>query len=213
MGTPRLKITHKRVKKQTVQNDIVDGLGRSKMIAGQLQPILVDQHGNVVDGNHRLSVDPDWKFEKLDWVKTDKDRRVVKLHANYRRTVSHDELTADFIALAESLLRERIIDDLKDAASSVAKLVPYSERYVRKLLPSKYKRKEFSNINDTAQPTHLMTSKQEEEFISNSENASDYNSPSGKVLAKGILPVEWFNLAGSRCIVNWDEKKIWALPK
>jgi len=36
----------------------------------------------------------------------------------------------------------------------VAKLVPYTARYVRKLLPSKYKHAERSNINDAKLVPH-----------------------------------------------------------
>ena len=172
---------------------------------------MLDRFGNVVDGLHRSRTDPKWKAEKLDWVKTDKDRVLVKLHANYRRSISKEELSREFIKLADILVRENKIEDPRDAASAIAKLVPYTERYVREILPPQYKHTEYSHVKEEFIPPD--TARQEEEFISQSESASTYNPPSGRVLAQGILPVEWFTIGGSRCLVNWEERKIWAMPK
>ena len=210
MSRPRYKVVHRKAARVVLEPDVVENLKASEQLAGQLQPVLRDRYGNIIDGNHRLTVNPNWRTEKLEWVKNEKDRIIAKIHANYRRTVSKEELRKEFVRLADMLLRENRIDDLRNAPSAIAKLVPYSERYVRELLPLKYKHTEYSHVKEEQVPP---TSRQEEEFISKSEQASTYRPPSGRLLVQGILPVEWFTLSGARCLVNWEQKKIWALPK
>jgi hypothetical protein len=60
---------------------------------GQLYPILLDAHGNIIDGFHRRAADPNWKSIKLEWVKTPIDLLKVRLHANWmRRSVDRAEI-------------------------------------------------------------------------------------------------------------------------
>ena len=208
----RQKLVVKKYRKPNLDLTAVEGLGKSEENVGQLQPVLVDKSGNIIDGMHRITVDPKWKVERLDWVKTEKDRVLVKLHANYRRQVSKKELSKDFVDIAQFLLREGEIKDPRDAASAVAKLVPYSERYVRELLPTKFKHMEFKNCREEQIPPILpskLDGKEEEAIISNEKT---YIPVNGRILAQNILPKEWFTVANRRCFVDWELKKIWVLP-
>ena len=59
-------------------------LKKSKEI-GQLYPVLVDAHGNIIDGEHRLEEDPNWRKEKLDYIDTEEKLLVAKCAANWNR--------------------------------------------------------------------------------------------------------------------------------
>ena len=59
---------------------------------GQLYPVLVDSEGNVIDGFHRLEVDPHWRREKLPEIDTEEKLLVARCVANWnRRQVSREE--------------------------------------------------------------------------------------------------------------------------
>ncbi|MEM2703937.1 MAG: hypothetical protein QXR45_12340 [Candidatus Bathyarchaeia archaeon] len=59
---------------------------------GRLYPVLLDRHGNVVDGLHRLEADPNWPKVRLDHVESDEQRLVARLIDNVcRRSVSAEE--------------------------------------------------------------------------------------------------------------------------
>lgn len=59
---------------------------------GQLYPVLVDAEGNVIDGFHRLEVDPNWRKEKLSEIDTEEKLLVARCVANWhRRQVSKEE--------------------------------------------------------------------------------------------------------------------------
>ena len=40
---------------------------------GQLYPILVDKYGRIIDGEHRHKAHKDWRVEKLEYIKSEKD--------------------------------------------------------------------------------------------------------------------------------------------
>ena len=117
-------------------------LKRSKEIVGHLYPVLLDAHGNVIDGLHRLEVDPNWPKQKLGWVKTDKDRELVRAHANLmRRHVELEERKRQFESLARLMAEAGV--KKKEIAAEMARIVPFSDRYVRMLLPDEFKAKEM----------------------------------------------------------------------
>lgn len=49
---------------------------------GQLYPILVDYHGNIIDGEHRFGVDKKWRRMRLEHIRTEKDRLVARIVSN-----------------------------------------------------------------------------------------------------------------------------------
>jgi len=53
------------------------GLEKSEKKIGQLYPILRDAEGKVIDGWHRLDVNPQWKSITLEDVKTEEDRLII----------------------------------------------------------------------------------------------------------------------------------------
>ena len=71
---------------------ILSDLKVSANRVGKLYPILLDKQGNVLDGSHRLKVDPNWPKMKLDHIDTEEKRLIVKLVGNVcRRSVSSRE--------------------------------------------------------------------------------------------------------------------------
>jgi len=66
-------------------------LKRSEKI-GQLYPVLIDSAGNVIDGLHRLEVDPDWRKEKLTQINTEEKFLIARCVANWnRRQITRQE--------------------------------------------------------------------------------------------------------------------------
>lgn len=102
-------------------------------------PVILDFQGNVIDGRHRLESDPDWPTQKLDWVKTEHDRVLVRHVLNCaRRSVSVAERQEEMKSLAESMKKEGV--ELGEIIPRIAELTPFTYRYVAMLLPDEFKR-------------------------------------------------------------------------
>ena len=113
-------------------------LKSSSKRVGQLYPILVDYYGNIIDGKHRFSVDKKWKRERLEHVKTEKDRLVARIISNnLRRTVSSNEKRELLDRLGEILLSEGI--EHGKIAYKIAEETSMSYQWVMKYLPDRFK--------------------------------------------------------------------------
>jgi len=110
---------------------------------GALYPVLVDANGNVIDGFHRIKVDPNWEKRKLDWVKTDADRIKIGIVANFdRREITTEEIRDKLGQLAELTGWD---------ANRLAEELNRSYTWVMKYLPQKYKRK-YETLRDNSTP-------------------------------------------------------------
>jgi hypothetical protein len=49
---------------------------------GQRYPILVDHHGNIIDGEHSYGADEGWRTIRLDHIRTEKDRLIARIISN-----------------------------------------------------------------------------------------------------------------------------------
>ena len=79
--------------------ELIMGLRFSGERVGQLYPVLLDKHGNVVDGLHRLKADPNWP----------KIRLVARLIANVcRRNVPAEEKSRMLEELGELYVKEGV---------------------------------------------------------------------------------------------------------
>lgn len=59
---------------------------------GQLYPVLVDKHGNVIDGFHRLEADPNWEKKRLEEIDTEEKLLIARTVSNWhRRQVPREE--------------------------------------------------------------------------------------------------------------------------
>lgn len=109
--------------------------------------------GRVVDGKHRLEVNPNWKVEKHDEIKTDRDLWLTRLHLNDARRNAHEarkEKIEGIAGLAEYYEKQgltvfgsktvhggghqnEILDAvIKDLAGAI------SENFIRVNIPDKY---------------------------------------------------------------------------
>jgi len=105
---------------------------------GQLYPILIDYHGNIIDGEHRFSVDEKWMRVKLQHIKTEKDRLVARIVSNnVRRHVSGKEKRELLGKLGEIHFREGI--EPGKIAYEIAYETGMSYQWVMKYLPHNFK--------------------------------------------------------------------------
>jgi len=105
---------------------------------GQLYPILVDFHGNIIDGEHRFGADENWRRVKLEHIKTEKDRLVARIVSNNaRRSVSSLEKKELLGSLGEIYFREGI--EPGKIAYEIAEETGMSYQWVMKYLPYRYK--------------------------------------------------------------------------
>lgn len=114
-------------------------LRKSKRSVRELYPVLRDAHGNVIDGFHRLEIDPTWHDEILDWIRTPTQLALARIIANtHRRTVSREERAEQIAELARALMEHDGVPKT-EIVQTIAELTTFSERYVRELLPDEYK--------------------------------------------------------------------------
>jgi hypothetical protein len=121
------------------EDELLLTLRKLREFVGELYPVLVDEEGNIIDGWHRVKVNPNW-HRKTVKCKDMSDKAIVWLAAHARRDVSPKELSVKMIHVAEKLLTEGV--PREQIVAKIAEITGYSERHVRRLLPAKYKAKE-----------------------------------------------------------------------
>jgi hypothetical protein len=85
-------VSHSIDDKGAIEKVIVSDLRRSASIVGRLYPVLLDKHGIVIDGKHRLKADPSWFKVKVQDVGSEEERLLARLVSNVcRRNVSAQE--------------------------------------------------------------------------------------------------------------------------
>lgn len=123
---------------ETSQEEVIEGLRKSKQRLRPLYPTLIEKGTmNILDGKGRKQADPTWPEQEVE-IKDPKDRVLIPLHANYRRQVPRKETQTYLLTLADMFEQEGI--PIQGIASKIAELTPFTEQYVRRLLPAKYKK-------------------------------------------------------------------------
>lgn len=117
--------------------EIVEQLKRSKEQQGYLEKVKKDQHGNILSGRHRKEADADWPEEVVE-VKDELDRELKIIHYNIQRRPTKEETARRLLKVAKFLEAKGI--SKSEVLPNLAKIVPYTERWVRELLPDEYKR-------------------------------------------------------------------------
>lgn len=114
----------------SAEYDIKDSLPR----VGYLYPILKDAYGNVIDGVHRLQLDPKWPVKKLDHITDPVQLAIARLVANVcRRDVPAEEKT--------EWLRQ-IASMTGWSPKEIAEHLPVTYDWVIKYFPQELKNKE-----------------------------------------------------------------------
>jgi hypothetical protein len=119
----------------------------SQKIIGQLYPVLKSKDGQIIDGFHRLAVDPNWKSLILEDVDNEEKLLVARAVSNWhRRQVSREEKSEWINGLAElyqkqglsaaKLVCGKIINEIKQKIIDVTGL---SDQTIRVLLQDKFK--------------------------------------------------------------------------
>ena len=139
--------------------DIIEWLRRSKNALGQIYPILVKKGSvfEIIDGKHRSQADPTWRRVEIeppkDWPFSEKAYYIaVRIVANYRRRVSRKERQTEFLMLANQLEEEGV--PREKIVSAISSITGFTSRWIRKLLPSKYKMTEKTHKKDEKLISH-----------------------------------------------------------
>ena len=184
-----------------VHNDIHDRLNRhapadydlaeSKRRVRELYPVLVDAHGNIVDGFHRLEADPGWERRTLEHIRTPAQLWLARVVANtHRRAVSREERVEQVTSLAEALVDEGV--PRAKVVSAIAELTTFSERYIRGLLPDEYKMMskarfaEPSSADEDEDPIPADTAPRPHDFADHGATATEDEPPRGRDGEEGV---------------------------
>jgi len=118
------------------KGEYLERLRRLREEVGELYPLIVDQDGNIIDGQHRREAFPMWHRTTVE-VEDETQRALVWLAAHERRKVKRKERSSRIITLASGLMEKGV--PRGEIASKIAELLGYSERHILRFLPSKYK--------------------------------------------------------------------------
>jgi len=111
---------------------------RAHKCAGRLYPVLLDRHGNVIDGMHRLVADEKWPKITLENVETEEQRLIARLVSNIcRRHVPAMEKKEILERLGEIYQKEGVKHG--EIAYKIAEETGMSYTWVMKYLPEKFK--------------------------------------------------------------------------
>jgi len=119
-------------------------LKKSRRIIGELAPIIIDSDGEILAGTYRKEAG--WlRTYQVDTVALAKKwevprtvaKEMIKQSSNVQRIVPKKETQASLLKMAEAFETQGI--PIERIATEVTKRVPFTDRYVRELLPDKYK--------------------------------------------------------------------------
>jgi len=114
-------------------------LTESRRSVRELYPVLLDAHGNVIDGFHRLRAAPGWRTETLEHIRTPTQLVLARIIANtHRRSVSREEREEQINELARCLLEGENLPR-EELISTIAELTTFSDDYIRRLTSDDYK--------------------------------------------------------------------------
>lgn len=113
-----------------------ESLQKSVTVVGELYPVIENQNGKVLEGNHRIESNDKW-HRKTVTTKNRAEEILVRMHAHHRRRVPREETQALLLELATELEKEGTPKET--VTTELYKLAPYSEGYIRELIPEKFK--------------------------------------------------------------------------
>ncbi len=134
---------------EEIEQEIIEQLIKSKGILGELNEVVYDSDGEILSGRHRIKAG--WEKERvIDTEATAKKlnlprklvKEMFKMHFNVQRRPSKEETQRRMLLMAEELVSAGVPKE--NVASELAKWVPYSDRYIRELLPDEYKHEEMA---------------------------------------------------------------------
>jgi hypothetical protein len=91
------------------ERKIISDLKLSASVIGKLYPVLVDKHGRVIDGKHRLKADPNWFRVEVPGVESEEHLLILRLVSNVcRRNVPSSEKTEMLDELGQIYLEQGV---------------------------------------------------------------------------------------------------------
>ena len=184
-------------------------LERSLKQLGQIYSVIIDSDGEVLAGRHRLkagatkkvTIDTQKIAERLG-ISRKMAKLMIILHSNVQRRVSKEETRELILEMARELEAQGVPKE-KIAAELYKKYVPYSERYIRELLPDEYKQVEKRNISDIQNISKTTHAELVPHSQMSNENLTDVNDDEfsmEEVSVEGITEEQF------RAIVELREK-------
>ena len=120
------------------EEEFIEFLRKSREQIGELEPVIMTEDGRIIDGRHRLAAHPGWR--KVIVKKSPKEALKERIHRTLKSRVTRKERKAQILEYALYLEEEGVKPE--KMVSALAKELPFSEDYLRKLPPAKYKNKE-----------------------------------------------------------------------
>lgn len=127
-------------------------LKKSKSI-GELYPVLKDARGKIIDGNHRLEADPNWKTQIVPEIDTDEKLVIARMIANWQRRQVTPQEKAEWInALAEIYQKQgyKSLITSNEIVRKIVEVTGLSQPTVNAFLDDKYK--VFTDKNRVRKP-------------------------------------------------------------
>jgi len=120
------------------EEDIVTYLKFSGERAGRLYPVLLDRHGNIIDGMHRLTADKKWPKITIENIETEEQRLIARIISNVcRRHIPAKEKREMLGRLGEIYQKEGV--EQGKIAYKIAEKTGMSYTWVMKYLPNQFK--------------------------------------------------------------------------
>ena len=137
----------KKAEQTEIDQEIVEQLRKSSKIVNPLTPVIINQNEKLLSGRHRRLADPNWPTTVVE-TKDRKEELLITIHSNIQRRVPREETQTQVLELARILESDGV--KRLDISSELAKILPFSDRYIRRLLPDEYKhvemRREFAEL-------------------------------------------------------------------
>ncbi|MEM1538946.1 MAG: hypothetical protein QXW82_03800 [Candidatus Bathyarchaeia archaeon] len=122
-----------------MNKEVISELKTSSKRVGKLYPVLLDKHGNVIDGLHRLEADSNWPKIRLDYIESEEERLIARLVANIcRRSISAEEKRKMLRELGELYVKAGVRRGTM-LANKISERTGMSYRWVMKYLPDDLK--------------------------------------------------------------------------
>lgn len=120
------QIRQKEEAKETVEAEEPYSLKKSVEKIGKLYPVLKDKFGTVIDGFHRLEIDPNWPSITLENIDTPLKLQKARLTSNFhRRQVPKEEMDeAIGFLIGAGLSADQIAEEIGIGRSTVFKHMP-----------------------------------------------------------------------------------------
>ena len=118
----------------STSRELVEKLRRSAKRYGAAYPVLIDAHGKLIDGSHRLEASKKWPKIKADWIKDDYDLLAFRAQIHHiRREIAENERADGFKTMAK-ILEKRGLKTKKEQAERIAEDTDFSASYIRVLI-------------------------------------------------------------------------------